>query len=49
VLVPDLDAAHGRAIAAGAAEVLAPHDTEGMPRSSAVSDPDANVVWLYQS
>ena len=49
VLVPDLDAAHGRALAAGAVEVLAPHDTEGMPRSSAVRDPDANVVWLYQS
>ncbi len=48
VLVDDLDAAHRRALAAGATEVLGPHDAEGMPRSSAVRDPDANVVWLYQ-
>ncbi len=48
VLVDDLDTAHGRALSAGATEVLGPHDSEGMPRSSAVRDPDANVVWLYQ-
>ncbi|WP_456788721.1 VOC family protein [Cellulomonas sp. P5_C5] len=35
-------------LAAGATELLGPHETEGMPRSSAVRDPDANVVWLYQ-
>ncbi len=48
VLVDDLETAHRRALAAGATEVLGPHDTEGMPRSSVVRDPDANVVWLYQ-
>jgi len=48
LLVDDLDEAHRRALAAGATEVLGPHDSEGMPRSSAVRDPDANVVWLYQ-
>lgn len=41
-------AAHRRALDAGATELLGPHDTAGMPRSSAVRDPDANVVWLYQ-
>ncbi|RHA38982.1 MerR family transcriptional regulator [Cellulomonas rhizosphaerae] len=48
LLVDDLDAAHRRALDAGAAEVLGPHESQGMPRSSAVRDPDANVVWLYQ-
>ena len=48
VLVDDLDVAHRRALDAGATEVLGLHDTMGMPRSSAVRDPDANVVWLYQ-
>lgn len=48
LLVPDLDAAHARALGAGAVQVLAPHLPEGMPRASAVRDPDANVVWLYQ-
>ena len=48
LLVDDLDATHRRALAAGASELLAPHDSQGMPRSSAVRDPDDNVVWLYQ-
>jgi len=48
LLVDDLDAAHRRALDAGAAVVLAPHESEGMPRASAVKDPDGNVVWLYQ-
>lgn len=48
LLVPDLDLAHRRALDVGAAEVLAPRVTEGMPRSSAVRDPDGNVVFLYQ-
>jgi DNA-binding transcriptional MerR regulator len=48
LLVEDLDAAHRRSLAAGARELLAPHDSQGMPRSSAVQDPDDNVVWLYQ-
>jgi DNA-binding transcriptional MerR regulator len=47
--VPELEVAHGRALDAGAEKVLDPHDTEGMPRSSAVRDPDGNVVWLYQA
>ncbi|MDQ0374190.1 VOC family protein [Cellulomonas humilata] len=47
-LVDDLDVAHRRALDAGATEVLGPHDTMGMPRSSAVRDPDSNEVWLYQ-
>ena len=48
LLVPDLDAAHRRALDAGAESVLTPHDTEGMPRAAAVRDPDGNVVFLYQ-
>lgn len=47
-LVDDLDAVHQRALAAGAAEVAAPHDTEGMPRSSRVRDPSGNWVGLAQ-
>lgn len=47
-LVPDLDATHQRALAAGAAEAVAPADQEGMPRTSAVTDPDGNWIWLYQ-
>jgi DNA-binding transcriptional MerR regulator len=47
--VPDLDEAHRRSVAAGAAEKIAPHDSEGMPRSSLVQDPDGNMIWLYQA
>ena len=46
--VDDLDAAHSRALAAGAAEIQPPRDLQGMPRSSVVKDPDGNVAWLYQ-
>jgi len=48
LLVEDLDASHARAIAAGATEMTAPHDAQGMPRCSAVTDPSKNWIWLYQ-
>ncbi|HEX7165853.1 MAG TPA: MerR family transcriptional regulator [Acidimicrobiales bacterium] len=48
LLVEDLTEAHQRAIAAGATEVMAPRDLEGMPRTSAVKDPSGNWIWLYQ-
>jgi DNA-binding transcriptional MerR regulator len=48
LLVDDLDAAHRRALAAGAAEAVAPRDDEGMPRHSAVTDPSGNWVGLFQ-
>ena len=48
LLVDDLDAAHKRAIAAGAIEAVPPRQLQGMPRSSALTDPDDNIVWLYQ-
>lgn len=46
--VPDLDAAHRDALAAGGSEAVAPNSPEGMPRNSAVTDPDGNWIWLYQ-
>ena len=49
LLVEDLDGCHARAIDAGAAETVAPHAAEGMPRSSAVRDPSGNWIWLYQA
>jgi DNA-binding transcriptional MerR regulator len=49
LLVDDLDACHARAIDAGAAETVAPHDAQGMPRCSAVRDPSGNWIWLYQA
>jgi DNA-binding transcriptional MerR regulator len=48
LLVPDLDAAHARALAAGATEAYAPRDAQGMPRHSAVKDPSGNWVTLFQ-
>lgn len=48
LLMPDLDVAHERAVSAGAIVVLDPHESQGMPRCSAVRDPDGNVVFLYQ-
>jgi DNA-binding transcriptional MerR regulator len=47
--VPDLDEAHHQAVRAGAVEHFAPHDHEGIPRSSLVEDPDGNMIWLYQA
>ena len=49
LLVDDLDTYHTRAIDAGAAETVPPHDAEGMPRSSAIRDPSGNWIWLYQA
>jgi DNA-binding transcriptional MerR regulator len=48
LLVEDLDTCHARAVDAGATEVVAPHDAEGMPRCSAIRDPSGNWIWLYQ-
>ena len=48
LLVEDLTDAHARALTAGATELAPPHDTEGMPRCSAVKDPSGNWIWLYQ-
>lgn len=48
LLVEDLTETHARALAAGATEIAPPHDTEGMPRCSAVKDPSGNWIWLYQ-
>ncbi|MBC9822806.1 MerR family transcriptional regulator [Terrabacter sp. MAHUQ-38] len=48
LLVPDLDEAHARALAAGAIEAYSPRDAQGMPRHSAVKDPSGNWVTLFQ-
>ena len=47
-LVDDLDAVHSRALAAGASLIAAPHNSQGMPRNSAVRDPSGNWVGLVQ-
>jgi DNA-binding transcriptional MerR regulator len=46
--VPDLDAAHHRALAAGATEAIPPRESEGMPRNSAVTDLSGNWIGLFQ-
>ena len=48
-VVPDLDATHQQALAAGADETVPITEAEGMPRTSAVTDPDGNWIWLYQA
>lgn len=48
LLVNGVDEVHARALAAGATEVVAPHDADGMPRSSGVKDPSGNWVGLAQ-
>ena len=48
LLVEDVDALHSRALAAGAMEIVAPHDSEGMPRSSGVKDLSGNWIGLAQ-
>ena len=47
-VVDDLDAAHRRAVAAGAGEHFAPMDAEGLPRHSRFEDPSGNRVVLWQ-
>jgi DNA-binding transcriptional MerR regulator len=46
--VDDLDAAHTAALAAGAALVQSPKETDYAPRSSVVADPGDNQISLYQ-
>jgi DNA-binding transcriptional MerR regulator len=46
--VSDLEDAHRRALAAGATDAVAVNTRPGMPRNSAVTDPDGNWIWLYQ-
>jgi len=46
--VADLGETHQRALDAGAVEAVAINDPQGMPRNSAVTDPDGNWIWLYQ-
>jgi DNA-binding transcriptional MerR regulator len=48
-LVEDLDRAYERALAAGATEVYAPRDIQGMPRTAQLKDPSGNDVGLYQA
>lgn len=48
LLVADVDAAHRRAVDAGAIEVYAPVDTPWKPRWSCVTDPNGNRIDLYQ-
>jgi DNA-binding transcriptional MerR regulator len=48
LLVDDVDASHGAALAAGAGEVFAPVEMSWKPRCSRLADPSGNVVDLYQ-
>ncbi|MEV7805338.1 VOC family protein [Microbispora sp. NPDC088329] len=48
LLVDDVDAAHRRAVDAGAVEVHPPADQPWKPRSSCVTDPSGNRIDLYQ-
>jgi DNA-binding transcriptional MerR regulator len=48
LLVADVDAAHRRALDAGAAEVEPPVDRPWKPRSSSVTDPSGNRIDLAQ-
>jgi predicted enzyme related to lactoylglutathione lyase len=47
-VVDDLEAAHARAVQAGAAEHFPPMDGGGMPRHSRVEDPSGNRMVLWQ-
>ena len=49
LLVEDVDAAHRRALDAGAVEVYPPVDKPWKPRSSCVADPSGNRIDLYQA
>jgi predicted enzyme related to lactoylglutathione lyase len=46
--VPDVDAFHARALAAGAIEHFPPTDEPGLPRHSRFADPSGNRVVLWQ-
>ena len=48
LLVGDVDAAHRRALDAGATEHYPPIDKPWKPRSSCVIDPSGNWIDLYQ-
>lgn len=47
--VEDVEAAHRRALGAGAGEWYPPQDNSGAPRSSGVHDPDGNRIELFQA
>ncbi|MCA1676758.1 MAG: VOC family protein, partial [Actinobacteria bacterium] len=47
-VVDDLEAAHRRAVAAGAREHFEPVDQEGLPRHSRFEDPSGNRIVLWQ-
>jgi predicted enzyme related to lactoylglutathione lyase len=49
LLVDDLDAAHARALDAGAAQSHPPVDFPWKPPSSCVCDPDGNLIDLTQA
>jgi len=49
LLVPDVDAAHAKALAAGAVLVCEPEDKPWKPRASCVADPGGNNIDLYQA
>jgi DNA-binding transcriptional MerR regulator len=49
LLVDDLDVAHARALAAGAAEAHPPTDFAWKPRTSCVRDPSGNLIDLTQA
>lgn len=46
--VTDLDDTHQRALKAGGVEAVPVSTPPGMPRNSAITDPDGNWIWLYQ-
>jgi predicted enzyme related to lactoylglutathione lyase len=46
--VSDLDAAHARAIAAGAVEHFPPMEEPGLPRHSRFEDPSGNRIVLWE-
>jgi DNA-binding transcriptional MerR regulator len=48
-IVEDLDRAYERALAAGGSNVHAPRDTQGMPRTAQIEDPNGNQIGLYQA
>lgn len=46
--VTDLDDTHRRALQGGGVEAVPVSTPPGMPRNSAITDPDGNWIWLYQ-